>query len=179
MFDNLFVNLLNPPSLDESSYSILGIQGAFELRLYPRKAYASISLEGSFSKALSEGKKILLDYAEGTNFKAEKIIFSQSFIFTKSPANWEIGFFLQTEMNKTPMPINRLIKLSEMSPGKVGVIKFTGMASEDFINMKEKELNNWLARNNHMSRGPCRYVFDESQLNLPYRRNKEIHINVL
>lgn len=178
---SLFDSLLNFRLLEEGAYSTITSQGPFEVRHYRRVAFARILIEGDFSEALIEGKKHLQDYLEGSNFRVEKVPFTPFYFQKESERGWEIGVILNAEKISTniPRPINRHIKLDELPPGRVGVLRCKGEVTHDFFIRKTEELRKWIQFKNYRPLTGPRLLYNDSLITLPFHRTKEVHLDLL
>lgn len=179
---SLFSSLLNFKIMEEASYRIIDSQGPFEIRHYRRMAYARVSVSGKLSDALVEGKKSLQDYLDGSNFRVEKVSATSLYLQTEIQNGWEIGVILPAEKITTevPRPINRMVKLDELPPGKVAVLKLnSGELTEDIFQRRAEELRKWVQFKKYKTLAGARLVYNDSLITLPFKRTKEVHLDLL
>lgn len=178
---SLFDSLLNFRLLEEGAYNTVTSQGPFEIRQYRRLAFAKILINGDFSEALKEGKKHLQDYLEGSNFRAEKVPFTPFYFQKESENGWDIGVILNAEKISTDIarPINRHIKLDDLPPGKVAVLKCKGEVTQEFFIRKIEELRKWILFKNYRPLTGARLLYNDSLITLPFHRTKEVHLDLL
>jgi hypothetical protein len=174
------LSLLNWRAQEESRFTLLSNQGPFEVRLYQRMLSARISVTGSFEEALGNGISHLNDYLEGNNFKVDRIENYGPYFQIHKVNHWEIGIILPTTMNASnaPKPINRLIKIEEISPGRVGVLRFKGQTSRETFHRRGEELKKWLNYKGLNAPGPVRISRHDLTIPLPFFRHNEVHMDI-
>lgn len=178
--NSMFMSLLNWKAQEESRFTLLAAQGPFELRSYQRMVCAKIAVTGSFEEALANGISHLNDFIEGNNFKVDKILNHGPFFQIHKVNHWEIGLILPTDMKlgTVPKPINRMIKIEELVPGRVGVLRFKGHTSRENFHRKGEELKKWLNYKGLSAQGPVRISRHDLTLPLPFFRHNEVHMDV-
>lgn len=179
--NSMFLSLLNWKAQEEARFSLQYNQGPFEIRMYQRMVCASISLTGTFEESLANGIRQLSDYLEGNNFKVSKIQNCGPYFQIHKVTSWDIGLILPrsfTVMN-APKPINRLIRIEEINPVKVGVLRFKGNTSKEVFFRKGDELMRWLNFKGISPNGPLRIARHDLSIPLPFFRNNEMHMDVL
>lgn len=175
---SLLSSLISLKLPEEERYSVIDSQGPFEIRFYRRLACAKVFVPGDLSFAYSQGRKHLEDYLGGSNFRVEKITATPFYFLQKCFNGWEAGVVLNT-FEDVPRPINRLVKLTEFFPGKVGVLKFNGDISEEFVEKRKTDLVKWLNFRNYKSISDIRLFYKDSLVTFPFERTKEVHINLI
>jgi hypothetical protein len=177
---SLLGSLLNLKGLEESRYTLLGSQGPFEIRLYQRMAVAKVMVQGDFNQAFQQGKKHLLDYLQGSNLRLEKIETSSLFFQTERQNAWEVGVILNSIRvnSEIPKPINRLVRLEEISPGKVATLKCNGVTSQEIFSERKNQLMKWLNLKSYSVNGPARIFHHSSSMPIPFLRDKEVMIDI-
>jgi hypothetical protein len=176
-----FLSLLNVGPLQESRYKLIDSQGPFEIRFYQQMLCAKLSLSGSYGEVLKEGLRHLNEFIGGNNFKVHKIEKHGPVFHIHTPEHWEIGIILPSSMSavSAPRPINRLIKIEEISPGRVGVLRFHGKDDQQLFFKRSEELKKWLVHKGLKHDGPFIITRPPGQLiNIPFLRQNEVHLNV-
>ncbi len=171
-------SLLNFKTQEEAPYTVLGMQGPFEIRLYQRFVCARMSLSGPYEEIIRIGNKYLQEYLEGNNFKVEKIDDSGCSFQIMKDKSWELGIILPSSFSiyNTPKPINRMIRISEVAPAKMGSLSFKGQLSRELFIRRGEELKRWLDFKNLHGRGPLRVMKVNSSL--PFIRNYEVQFEL-
>lgn len=179
--NSMFMSLLNWKAQEEARFTLLHCQGPFEIRQYQRMICAKISVTGSFEEALANGINHLNDYLEGNNFRVDKIINHGPYFQIHKVNHWDIGLILPPEMKivNAPKPINRMIKIEELLPGRVGVLRFKGHTSRELFHRRGEELKKWLNFKGLNGNGPVRISRHDLTVPLPFFRHNEVHIDVV
>ena len=178
--NSMLLSLFNFKSPEEARYTLIMDQGPFEMRMYQRMICAKITLKDSYDKSLIHGIQTLEDYTGGNNFKVDRIINNGTFYHTHKADSWEIGLILPSDLNLAaiPKPINRAIKIEEIFPGKVGVLKFKGEPSEAIIERRGDELKRWLKFKGLKHQGPVRVERHELSFPLSFLKHSEVQLDV-
>lgn len=163
----------------ESRYSLLTSQGPFEIKLYERMTSASMSLTGPYEEVMSIGTRYIKEYLEGNNLKVERIEGPGCFFQRMKDSIWELGILLPSGLNvhSAPKPINKMIRITELPPGRFGTLKFKGELSPELIVRKGEELKKWLDFKGLKIRGPLR-IMKLAALSLPFTRNYEVQFEL-
>lgn len=174
-------SILNLGPVQESRYRLISSQGPFEVRFYQRMLCAKISLTGSYNEALKNGLQHLEEFLDGNNFKVDKIEKHGPFFHIHKPEYLEIGIILPSMMSllDAPKPINRSIKIEEISPGRVGVLRFNGKDEQEFYRKRSDELKKWLAHKGLRYGEYFRVMRPPEQLiTIPFLRQNEVHLDL-
>lgn len=156
--------------------SVLLKQGPFEVRDVPRMNCAKVTLK---EMSPQEGKNILTEYLHGNNFRVQLISSLGHPFIVRKASEIELGILLPLEMSYSdiPKPVNRLIKIEELPPTKMGSLIFKGEPSDERIERREYELKKWLNVKGQRYFGPVRLTSDEFMI--PSLRTNEILIEIL
>lgn len=178
---SLLGSLLNLKGLEESRYTLLGSQGPFEIRLYQRTTAARVFVPGNFHDSFQEGKRLLMEYLTGGNLRLEKVPHSQIFFQTPRITHWEIGVMLNfTRVNsEIPRPVNRLIRLEEIPPVKMAILRCNRITSKEIFLQKEEELLNWINLRSYQHSNLCRLLHYDNGIPLPFLREKELSVQIM
>ena len=141
---------------------------------------AKVHIEGSFDEALKEGAKVLNDYVEGSNLRITKISGCGPIIQTHKANHWEINLLFPKGMAliDAPKPISRLIKLEEIPPCRVGVLKFLGVPTQENFQLRAEELSNWLFAHGAHPIGSLRVSRNDHCALLPFISSNEVYLDV-
>lgn len=179
---SLLGSLLNLKGLEETRYTLLGSQGPYELRLYQRTTLAKVSVPGIYSiqDAFSEGKRLLEEYLQGSNLRLEKVPHGQIYYQSSRQNDWDIGVMLNflRVTSEIPRPVNRLVRLEEMPPCKMAVLRCNNISTSDVYYQREEELRRWISLKCYQEKGEARLIHLNSGLPLPFLKDKEISIHV-
>lgn len=172
-------SLLNFKTQEEARYTTLNCQGPFEIRLYQRFVCARMSLSGPYEEIIRIGTRYLQEYLEGNNFKVERIENVGCPFQVMKDKTWELGMILPSSFNlfNAPKPINRMIRISEIAPAKIGSLSFKGHQSRELFLRRGEELKRWLDFKKLQVKGPLR-VMKVSSSSLPFLRNYEVQFEL-
>lgn len=172
-------SIFNLRASGESRYSLLTSQGPFEIKLYERMISASMSLTGPYEEVMSIGTRYIKEYLEGNNLKVERIDSPGCFYHRMRDSIWDLGVLLPTGFNvhSTPKPINKMIRITELPPGRFGTLKFKGDLSPGLIARKGEELKKWLDYKGLSTRGPLR-IMRLGAFSIPFVRNHEVQFEL-
>lgn len=178
--NSFFLSLLNWRATEELRFTRLASLGPYELRLYQKMWCAKVSIQGEFDDALKDGRQLLMDYIEGNNFKVARIEKPTSFFQIHKVSTWDVGIILPISFTafNAPKPINRMIRIEELNPGKVGVLRYRGKTSRDIFHQKGEELTHWLFSKGFKPNGPLKINLDHN-MPLNYLKNNEIHMEII
>jgi hypothetical protein len=179
--NSIFLSLLQWKAQDEARFSTLTELGPFEIRLYQRLFCAKLPVKGPFEEAFHQGVAELNDYIEGCNFKVEKIPNAGPYFHSLSQESWELGVILPSGFlaEDWPLPINRKIRLMEIPPGRVSVLRFKGTISKELILRKQAELQRWLNLKGLRPFGQLRVYRHDLTLPVPFFRHNELHLDII
>ncbi len=174
---SMLLSFLSLKPMAETRYTVLGEQGPFELRYYPKMVCAKVSVPGTYEEALKLGKKQLMDYISGNNFKVVHIK-NYGELFQEHKVNfWDVGLILPADL-VAPKPINRLVKIEEVLPGKVATLKFKGPVTPKIIERRGEDLKKWLNFKHLKVNGPLRVTLAESLFPISLFRTNEVQMDV-
>jgi DNA gyrase inhibitor GyrI len=81
-------------------------------------------------------------------------------------------------METLPKPNNPAVRLKEIAAKRYAVIRFSGMAGEESLKRRTKELNEWVdAKNLTPVSGPV-YAFYNPPWTLPFLRRNEVMVEI-
>ncbi|MFP5385507.1 MAG: heme-binding protein [Bacteriovoracia bacterium] len=158
-------------------FTVLCSQGPFELRLYHRMLCGRVRTGGSQEDALKKGTTYLKDYINGNNFRVSKITNNGNFFYTKHGNLWETGVLLPPDMTlfNAPKPINRLVKIDELPPARVAVLKSVGKYSLSLFERKASELEKWIHYKGYDRKDSFRVLLTGPSL---FKTKFEVHYEV-
>lgn len=178
--NSLFSSLLHWRATEELRFTRLASHGPYEVRMYQKMWCAKVSIQGEFDDAFNDGCQLLTDYIEGNNFKVARIKQPTSFFQIHKVSMWDIGIILPMSFtaNNIPKPINRMVRIEELNPGKVGVLRYRGKTSGDIFHQKGEELTHWLFAKGFRPNGPLKVSLDHN-MPLNYLKNNEIQMEII
>jgi effector-binding domain-containing protein len=81
-------------------------------------------------------------------------------------------------METLPKPRNPAVKLKEIAAKRYAVIRFSGMAGEDTLKRRIKELREWVTKKNLTSLSGPVYAFYNPPWTLPFLRRNEVMVEI-
>lgn len=163
----------------EHRYTVITSQGPFEIKLYERMTSAHMSLTGPYEEVMSIGTGYIQEYIEGNNLKVERIEGTGCFYQLMRDSIWELGVLLPSGLSaqSAPKPINKMIRISELPPGRFGTLKFNGQLSPELLLRKGEELKKWLDYKGLVVKGPLR-IMRLGTFPLPFIKNFEVQFEL-
>ncbi len=150
-------------SVEQSAYTVILKQGKFELREYEPCVFASVHVEGAYSRALVEGFRVLSDYIFGNNTvrnadvsgrlvthaipKSEKIAMTAPVTATAdSTRQYIISFIMPNNYSviTLPKPNSPRILFTQVGKRTVASIRFSWYLTGKRGLQKADELKQWL-----------------------------------
>ena len=93
---------------------------------------------------------------------------------------WRVRFIMPSSytMGTLPKPHNAAIELKEIAAKRYAVILFSGMAGEDSLKRRTKELNEWVKTKNLTPVSEPVYAFYNPPWTLPFLRRNEVMVEI-
>jgi effector-binding domain-containing protein len=76
------------------------------------------------------------------------------------------------------VPLDPSVIIEEIPGKKVAVIRYSGSLSEQGIEGKSEELQNWITKQGYKAISPSRSAAYDPPWTLPFLRRNEIHIDI-
>ncbi len=199
---NTGCSLLGIRTAEEVPFVIKEKNGDKEIRHYPPRIVAQITLQGEYSRVQGEAFRILAGYIFGKNRVEQKIAMTapvtqkpltsegnSTKIAMTAPVNqfrttngWTMTFSMPLKYKKIselPKPIDERIQILEQSGGTFAVIRFTWATSEERNQKKATELLQWLESEGKFKAlsGP-HYAGYDPPWTIPFFRRQEMIVEV-
>jgi hypothetical protein len=186
-------------SIEQPEYAVLSSSGNREVRRYEARIVAETTGEGTREEALNEAFSILAGYIFGGNVpaariamtapvtqsrEAERIAMTAPVLQQKSeegePAGWIVQFTMPTRyrIDDLPRPTDGRVRIREVPPSTMAVIRFSGLARSNALQKKERELREFMAGEKLDAAGEAVYAFYNPPLTPPPFRRNEVLIEV-
>jgi hypothetical protein len=162
-------------AVEEPPFQLVAHWGACELRAYPALVVAETSLAGSRSASESAGFRTLAGYIFGSNAKAEKIEMTAPVVEMRSGDGWTMRFTMPQShaLADLPAPKDARVQTKLAPPARLGVIAFSGFASDGDLAAKGRELADCLKAHGLEPVGPAALAqYDPPWVLGPWRRNE-------
>ena len=160
----------------EVPYRVERQAGAIELRSYPPRIVAEVTVRADRERAVRRGFSELAGYIFGGNASDEKIAMTVPVAQTETPSGWITRFTLPdgTALDALPAPGDPAIVLRRLPAERMLVGRFSGRATTARLNEAAGTLQAWAAANNVRVSGPPRFLFYDAPFTLPWDRRNEV-----
>lgn len=181
-------------NVDQAKYKVLKRSENIEIRYYPPMVVAEVGVSGERQRAINAGFKQLFNYITGDNTKSEKIAMTAPVIESANETiamtapvlqqehkdKWFISFVMpeKASLESLPKPKNPQIKLKELGGRHFAVIRFSGIAKDELIQQKLRELKVYIDDNKLEKIGQPIYAFFNPPWTLPFLRHNEVMIEI-
>jgi DNA gyrase inhibitor GyrI len=182
-------------SADEPSYQVLNDYGHIQIRQYPALVVAQTEVTADYKNSSSKGFQRLAGYIFGDNKKqqkmemtvpviqeqeAEAMAMTAPVIQQKSGTVWLMAFVLPPNYSvaTAPVPMDTAVIIKEIPGKKVAVLRYSGSLSEQGIEEKSEQLQNWLSEQGYKAISPSRSAAYDPPWTLPFLRRNEVHIDI-
>lgn len=180
---------------EEPNYQVLNDYGHIQIRQYPAMVVAQTEVTDDYKNSSNQGFQRLAGYIFGKNKKQQKIAMTAPVIQEqeaeimamtapviqqKSGSVWLMAFVLPAEfsVSTAPAPLDPAVIIKEIPGKKVAVIRYSGSLSEQGIEGKSEELQNWLTIKGYKAVSPSRSAAYDPPWTLPFLRRNEVHIDI-
>ncbi len=193
----LGLNLLGTPAMatQEPPFTVHLAKGEFEVRDYPALVVAEVSVPGDRKAAASRGFRLLAGYIFGGNttrksiamtapvtqaVASEKIAMTAPVMQIRGNGIWVIRFIMPqgSTLATLPKPNNPAVKLRDLAPSRVAVIKFSGLARQDDVDAKTAALSQFVKVQQLRVIGPPSLAQYDPPWTLWFMRRNEVMLPV-
>lgn len=186
-------------SAEEARYIVLNEQDEFELREYAGIVIAETTVNSGFDEAGKEAFGRLFGYISGENKSAQKIAMTAPVLVDEENSNatesiamtapvianettdgWRYAFVLPSSftIDDAPIPTNSKIRLVEVQPKLVAVLRYSGLLNESDFRDNSARLFDWILTNQLESLSLPRVAGYDPPWTLPFLRRNEVMIDV-
>ncbi len=179
----------------EAAFTVILQDGDFEIRLYQPMLIAETVINANYANSGSIGFNRLAGYIFGNNrqqekiamttpvyreAQGEKIAMTAPVLQEKVADEWRVAFVMPPEysLNNLPEPLDPLISIKSVAAKKVAVIRYSGSLSEEMINEKAQQLNEWLLQKPYKILSTARSAAYDPPWTIPALRRNEVHIDI-
>lgn len=192
-------SLVGINNVEEADYTVVIKDDTFELRDYEPMVTVETTIDDDFDNAGNTAFRRLFAYITGDNVTNSEIAMTAPVIADPagtssgtdiamtapvlqeySQGGWRYAFVLPADftLETAPKPLDENIKLAEVPGKKVAVIQYSGFWSEESMQDKTSELNNWISANNLTSTSEPRWAGYNPPWTIPFLRRNEVMIDV-
>jgi len=181
-------------NVEQPKYQMVESSGNIEIRDYAPMIVAEVDVTGGRRDAIGKGFRIIADYIFGNNTTAQKLpmtapvtqqdsekIAMTAPVTQQGDGNtWKVRFIMPSSytMETLPKPHNPAVKLKEIAAKRYAVSRFSGMAGEDSLKRRAKELSEWVDAKNLAPESDPVYAFYNPPWTLPFLRRNEVMIEI-
>ena len=181
-------------NVEQPKYQVAESSGDIEIRDYAPMIVAEVDIPGERGDAIRKGFRIIADYIFGNNTTAQKVpmtapvtqqdsekIAMTAPVTQQGDGNrWRVRFIMPSNytLETLPKPNSPAIELKEIAAKRYAVIRFSGMAGEDSLKRRTKELNEWVRTKNLTPVSEPVYAFYNPPWTLPFLRRNEVMVEI-
>ncbi|MGZ3314877.1 MAG: SOUL family heme-binding protein [Caulobacteraceae bacterium] len=180
---------------EEPKYKVVDRVGAVEVRRYDRLIAAEATVPGERVQALNDGFRQVAGYIFGGNTAADQIAMTapvaqvpqgRQIAMTAPVAQqaigraWKIQFYMPAKytMANLPRPKDERVRLVELQPRTLAVLKFSGSRSSRAVSEQQAQLSAALAGSGWQAVGEAQSWFYDPPWTLPFLRRNEAVVEV-
>jgi hypothetical protein len=192
-------SLVGINNVEEAAYTVAIKEDNFELRDYDPMIIVETTIDDDFENAGSKAFRRLFAYISGDNVANSEIAMTAPVIADAagtspgtdiamtapvlqeySKGGWRYAFVLPADftLETAPKPLDDNVTLAEVAGKKVAVIQFSGFWSEESMQDKTSELNDWISANNLTASSEPRWAGYNPPWTIPFLRRNEVMIDV-
>ena len=182
-------------NVEQPNYDVLSSStDDIEIRQYAPMVIAEVEVRGAREEAISDGFRLLADYIFGNNTTQQdiamtapvqqqankKIAMTAPVQQQSSGDRWKVSFVMPAEysLSTLPEPNNEQVKLKQIPAKDFIAIQFSGTNSKQNITKHERQLRQYIERNNIQTLGSPKYAFYNPPWTLPFMRRNEVMIEI-
>ena len=148
----------------EPDFKLILQEGPFSVREYPALVVAEVTVAGTQDQAANAGFRLLAGYIFGGNTPREKIAMTAPVVQQRSTegeniamtapvtqsgkdGRWTVRFVMPSgyTLQTLPKPNDARVKLLELPPARVAVVRFSGLVSERDVERQTGLLREFMA----------------------------------
>ncbi|TCP39004.1 SOUL family heme-binding protein [Rhodovulum marinum] len=157
-------------------YTVDRAAGAIEIRSYPPRTVAEVTVKGTRNVAAQRGFGELFDYITGENAARGKIAMTVPVDQTETDKGWTIRFFMPegATRDSLPAPDSAHVALRRLPAERMVVGRFSGRATAARLAEAETALRTYAAQTGIAITGEPRLMFYDDPFTMPWNRRNEI-----
>jgi hypothetical protein len=188
-------SVLGIRTVEEARYKVVLQDGRFQVRQYADAAVAETVVDADYEKAQSIAFRRLAGYIFGKNKSKqqipmtapviqeranEKIAMTAPVLQEKSDRGWQMTFVLPSKYTiaSLPEPLDGEVTIREQKGRRAAVLRYSGALSEAAMNVRIKELQDWLKQNGYRAISEPRLAGYDPPWTLAFLRRNEILIDI-
>ena len=192
-------SLVGINNVEEAAYTVLSKDDNFELRNYEPMVIVETTIDDDFDNAGNKAFRRLFAYISGNNISNSEIAMTVPVIADQvetspgteiamtapvlqesSQGGWRYAFVLPADLtiDTAPEPVEDNVRLAQIPAMKVAVVQFSGFSSEESMQNKTSELNDWISANDLTPLSEPRWAGYNPPWTIPFLRRNEVMIDV-
>ena len=189
-------SVLGKRSASEPPYEVQKQDGVFEVRRYGPMVIAETILdEEDYGAASGKGFNRLAGYIFGKNNskrsismtapvlqqrRSEKISMTAPVLQQRNKGGWTMAFVLPEgfTLASAPEPLDPEVKLSEVPPSTVAVVRFSGLHSAANLEKYGRQLRTWLEKQGYRTLSEPKLAAYDPPWTIPFLRRNEVQIRI-
>jgi hypothetical protein len=181
-------------AVERAAYTVVRSEPPYEIRDYARSVVATVTVNGSRSRAVNSGFRLLANYIFGANQQKSKIAMtapvtqaprssqpvSPSTQDAATPDAWAIRFMMPAgyTLQSLPAPMDNRITLTQAVAHRVAAIRFSGFWSDANLESHKLQLLQWMQAQQLEPRSPATYAYYDPPWTPWFMRQIEVMIDV-
>lgn len=157
-------------------YAVDRAEGGIELRRYPPRTVAEVTVRGTRGPAVNRGFRELFGYITGDNAAGGKIAMTVPVDQTETERGWTTRFTMPegATLDSLPAPDEAHVRLRRLPAERMLVARFTGRATDARLAEAEAALRAHAARAGLRVTGAPVIMFYDDPFTLPWNRRNEL-----
>ncbi|MCX6177899.1 MAG: heme-binding protein [Chlorobiales bacterium] len=188
-------SVLGKRTANEPQYKVLAEDGDIQIRQYGELIVAETVVEGTYGQTSGTAFSRLAGYIFGKNRAkqkiamtapvlqesvSEKIAMTAPVIQEKKGSAWVMAFVMPEgyTLETVPIPLDPAVKLRQVQGKKIGVIRYSGLHSENNLRNYAEKLTMWLEKKGYRIVSGPRAASYDPPWTIPFLRRNEVHIDI-
>lgn len=182
---------------EEPPFKLVLEDGPFSVREYPSLVAAEVTVAGDHDAAANAGFRLLAGYIFGGNSpgrkiamtapvvqqatrEGEKIAMTAPVTQSGEPGRWTVRFMMPAgyTLQTLPKPNDARVKLLELPPARMAVVRFDGLAKPPEVERQTALLGEFIARKKFRATGPASLARYNPPWTLWFMRRNEVMIPI-
>jgi len=181
-------------NVEQPKYKVILSENNIEVREYAPMVLAEVEVSGERKEAINQGFKMLADYIFGNNVSKtkmemtapvtselnEKLAMTAPVMQQGQGDKWKVRFVMPASytIDTLPTPNSSSVNLISIPAKRFVVIRFSGLAGEENIQLQTEELKAYISEQNLKTIGSSVLAFYNPPWTLPFLRRNELMIEV-
>lgn len=167
-------------SIEEPAYTTSQKDGLCEVRAYPSLIAAEVTVSGEREPALRAGFNLLAGYIFGSNVQKHTVAMTAPVIQQAVADGWVVRFIMPVRytLATLPKPNNPRVRLVNLPPVRVAVIRFSGRGQAGDIKARTEGLEIYMRHHKLNAIGPISMARYDPPWTLWFLRRNELMVPV-